>query len=208
MSTLQLHNALTDISELPYLSGTAFEKACVDILCRHLGLNLELPRDSNSDYDATRRATCYSSTEWTQSPVVIYQPRGPQQSPDIHVINGSRLLSIECKANETNSQPDWNQHIPTQDVLYLWNSGKHKCVFIRAGFQVIDKEEELAVRKYYAELKRSVKSMAFPSGQSRLNIALRYKLTDEQRDEIFRDSPLLHDEAIAWALETLYTPVN
>lgn len=180
---------------------------CVDILCRHLGLNLELPTTDNSDYDATRRATVYSSVEHN-SPVVIYQPRGPQASPDIQIIEGSRCLSIECKANDTNSQPDWNQHIPTQDVLYLWNSGKHKRIFVRTGFQVIGKEEELAVRKYYAELKRSVKSMAFPLSQSRLNIALRFKLTNEQRDEVFLDSPLLEDEAIGWALDTLYAPLN
>ena len=188
---------LNDIQDLPYLTGQKFEWACLHAFVDHFGATPYFPSDTERAlYEATKGATFYGADEL----VIIFQPHGSQASPDIEVWFKLRcLLKIECKANENASQPNWNQHVPSEDVLYLWNSKKRGTVYIRAGFQILSTEDSEAVRAFYKQLKTMAKSMATASGDCVLDVALRFNLSHDKRSKVFIDSHELTQIAIDWA---------
>lgn len=194
-----IYAALSDITKLPYTSGKEFEDQCVDILVQHFALETIDVGAERQRFGSTSGATFYSNGS-TDGVVIIYQPYGSQASPDIQIWFQHKLvLNLECKLNKNASQPNWNQHIPYQDVLYLWKTAKREHVVIRAGWQLIGPAEEVAVRAFYRQMKDLAKSFQGPLNQSHLDVALRYNLSHERRAIVFADDPNLQAEALDWA---------
>ena len=192
--------SLAEIQALPYKTGKDFEYDCLHILVRNFLLNQILVVNNREDFNVTKGATFYARTEDCDGVTVIFQPHGSQASPDIRVcVNKRTVLDIECKANENAAQPNWNQHVPYQDVLYLWASKKRDQVTIRAGWQLIGPAEEVAVRAFYTKMKDLAKSFKGPLDQSSLDVALRYNLSHDRRDIVFAKDPNLQLEALDWA---------
>ena len=186
--------ALHQIEDSPYLTGQKFEWACLHTFVVIFEATPFFPTTTERlQYQATKGATFYKSNHF----VIIFQPHGSQASPDIEIWSFTQcLLKIECKANENAAQPNWNQHIPYQNVLYIWTS-KRKGVFIRAGWQLISSDEEQRVRDFYQELKRMAKS--FNSDESSLDVAMRYNLSPSNRDQVYSEDHDLTQSALDWA---------
>ena len=194
--------ALKEIERLPYKTGKAFEYECLHTLVQTFCLTQLITIDNRSDFGVTKGATFYAKSEKCDGVTVIFQPNGSQASPDIRIcVDKETVLDIECKANENAAQPNWNQHVPYQDVLYLWASKKRTQVTIRAGWQLIGPAEEVAVRAFYKQMKDLAKSFTGPLNQSALDVALRYNLTHERRNQVFIEDPNLQSEALDWACE-------
>ncbi len=199
-----IYAALVDITKLPYPTGkdggTQFERQCVDILCRRFTLNPIDVGDERSSFGSTPGATFYSANTSINGVVLIYQPYGSQASPDIQLwVQHKLVLNLECKLNRNAGQPNWNQHVPYQDVLYLWRSSKRNETIIRTGAQLITPEEEAAVRAFYTHLKDLAKSFVGPDNQSSLDVALRYNLSPLRKAQVLCDDPNLQREALDWA---------
>ncbi len=199
-----IYAALVDITKLPYPTGkdggTQFERECVDTLRHHFTLNPIDVGDERSSFGSTPGATFYSDSASIDGVVVIYQPYGSQASPDIQLwVQHKLVLNLECKLNKNAGQPNWNQHVPYQDVLYLWRSSKRDETIIRTGAQLITPEEEAAVRVFYTHMKDLAKSFVGPDNLSSLDVALRYNLSPQRKAEVLCDDPKLQREALDWA---------
>jgi enamine deaminase RidA (YjgF/YER057c/UK114 family) len=55
-------------------------------------------------------------------PIVVAQPNGPQQRPDIVIIHGKNIAYIEHKTNK-GDHIVWNGGMPRRNGIYLFNSG-------------------------------------------------------------------------------------
>lgn len=192
--------ALADIQALPYKTGKAFEHDCLNTFIHHFDLTeINVVKD-RADFNVTKGAVFYAKTDECDGVVIIFQPNGSQASPDIRIcVDKKTVLDIECKANENASQPNWNQHVPYQDVLYLWASKKRTQVTLRAGWQLIGPAEEVAVRAFYQKMKDLAKSFEGPLNQSSLDVALRYNLSHHRRNQVFTEDLDLQLEALDWA---------
>lgn len=192
--------ALAEIQALPYKTGKDFEYDCLNVFIRHFLLNRIILVNNRADFNVTKGATFYSKSEDCDGVTIIFQPNGSQASPDIRIcVHKKTVLDIECKANENAAQPNWNQHVPYQDVLYLWASKKRDQVTIRAGWQLIGPAEEVAVRAFYKKMKDLAKSFEGPLNQSSLDVALRYNLNHNRRNLVFAEDLNLQIEALDWA---------
>ena len=191
--------ALADIKALPYKTGKDFENACLNILVAHFKLTSCKPTD-RTPFNVTKGAEFFCDEAAGPGVTVIFQPHGSQASPDLEVwVNYECVLAIECKANSNASQPNWNQHIPYQDVLYIWTSEKRGEVIFRVGDQLIGPAEAAAVRAFYQLMKDQAKAFVGPLNQSSLDVALRFNLSPERRRLVLSDDPILDAQALDWA---------
>lgn len=197
-----IRKALIEIQALPFKRGKDFEQDCLNTLTRNFCLTQLLVVNNREDFGVTKGAILYSRNENCDGITVIFQPNGTQASPDIRIcVDKKTVLDIECKSNENASQPNWNQHVPYQDVLYLWASKKRDQIIFRSGWQLIGPAEEAAVRAFYKKMKDLAKSFEGPLNQSALDVALRYNLSHERRNLVFTRCPTLQHEALDWACE-------
>ncbi len=74
----------------------------------------------------------------------VWQPNGPQQSPDFRVtLPNGRVVDIECKSSQ-NTYPTYNGGLPRKGVIYIFSSKRYNETTIFFADDVVsDKKREL-----------------------------------------------------------------
>lgn len=85
----------------------------------------------------------------------VWQPNGPQQSPDFRVtLQNGRVVDIECKSSK-NTYPTYNGGLPKKGVIYIFSSKRYNETTIFFADDVVsDKKREL-----YANLVEELNSV-------------------------------------------------
>lgn len=98
----------------------------------------------------------------------VYQPNGPQNSPDFRVtLSSGKTVDIECKSSNQ-TYPTYNGGLPKEGVVYIFSSSKYNETTIYFAEDVVsDRKREL-----YAQLVED------------LNAVLKtYQLDEEWQDD-------------------------
>jgi len=118
------------ILALPYLpktQGSAFDLVVRNTIERETNIPCITSESwtSQEDYAPFRQAVrkrLDRAPVATKAPIVVAQPNGSQQWPDLAIIYGHNIAYIEFKTNK-NDKIVWNSGLPRRDGLYLFNSG-------------------------------------------------------------------------------------
>ena len=121
---IALNRAIKAVLLWPYVNkgGDSFETQFRDHLQNHL------------------KYACRSGKEGMEAPVpiIVHQPHGSQEPPDIIIRMMSGELRIECKCGRSESALMWNSGIPDLDTHYLFNSSEGTTIV--HGTDLIDQK--------------------------------------------------------------------
>lgn len=85
----------------------------------------------------------------------VYQPNGPQQSPDFRVtLSNGRVVDIECKSSKQ-PYPTYNGGLPKEGVVYIFSSKRYNETTIFFADDVVSTQK----RKKFAELVEELNSV-------------------------------------------------
>jgi NADPH:quinone reductase-like Zn-dependent oxidoreductase len=85
----------------------------------------------------------------------VWQPNGPQQSPDFRVtLPNGRVVDIECKSSK-NTYPTYNGGLPKKGVIYIFSSKRYNETTIFFADDVVSNKK----RELYASLVEELNSV-------------------------------------------------
>ena len=85
----------------------------------------------------------------------VWQPNGPQQSPDFRVtLPNGRVVDIECKSSK-NTYPTYNGGLPKKGVIYIFSSKRYNETTIFFADDVVSEKK----RELYANLVEELNSV-------------------------------------------------
>lgn len=122
-----IRNRILSLPYIPKTQGVAFDLVVRNTIQNETGVPCVTPETwtTHDDYAPFRGAVkrhLPTADVAAKKPIVVAQPNGSQQWPDIVVIHGYNIAYIEHKTNR-DDKIVWNGGLPRGNGLYLFNSG-------------------------------------------------------------------------------------
>jgi NADPH:quinone reductase-like Zn-dependent oxidoreductase len=87
----------------------------------------------------------------------VWQPNGPQQSPDFRVtLPNGRVVDIECKSSK-NTYPTYNGGLPKEGVVYIFSSKRYNETTVFFADDVVSEKKRELYSKLVEELNSVLK---------------------------------------------------